>query len=376
MLNMKLCTGCTACKSICPKQAIDMISDKDGFLYPTINKDKCINCKLCEKVCPLDKKFTPMINKVYAAKSYDKNVILSSSSGGIFYELSKYILKNNGFVCGAAFDDNFQVHHIIIDNIEELPKLMTSKYVQSRIEDCYVEIKKLLNGDRLVLFSGTPCQTNGLKSYLKKDYSNLICIDIICHGTPAPRIWSYELNKYKKYNHSPVKSICFRDKKVSWKEYGYSCTYDDDSKKYSKHQNTTYSKAFLNDLDLRKSCYLCKAKGINRASDITLGDFWGCEKFSISINDDKLGLSIVVIHTNKGLDIVNKLKIKLEDVDKKAIDNNPSYFYSSLEYKKRKKYLNKVNEVNYDELTSKMINKTYLDRFINKVKRKIRNLVK
>ncbi len=376
MHNIKLCSGCSACKSICPKQAITMIANKDGFLYPFINRDKCINCKLCEKICPLGKKIVPTINKVYAAKSSNKNVVLASSSGGVFYELAKYVFKNNGYVCGAAFDSNFQVHHIVIDNIEQLPQIMTSKYVQSRMEDCFSEIKNYLSTGKLVLFSGTPCQSNGLKSYLKKTYDNLICIDIICHGVPSPRIWSYELNKYKKYNKTPIKSITFRDKRISWQEYGYSCTYCDNSELYNIHQNTTYSKAFLNDLNLRKSCYCCKAKGTNRASDMTLGDFWGCDNLQISINDNNYGLSLVIIHTDKGLSLINKLNLKLEEVDEMVLNNNPSYFYSSLEYKKRNSYMNKVSEFNYDELTEKMTKKTYFDRIINKIKRIFRNLHK
>lgn len=376
MLNIKLCTGCTACKSICPKQAIKMLTDRDGFLYPFIDKEKCINCKLCESICPLEKKFVPTINKVYAAKSNNMDIVLKSSSGGIFYELAKFVFENNGCVCGAAFDSNFQVHHIVIDNIGQLPQIMTSKYVQSKMENCFEKIKNYLNSNTIVLFSGTPCQSNGLRSYLKKEYKNLICIDIICHGVPSPRVWSYELSKYKKYNKSPIKDITFRDKKISWQEYGYSCTYEDNSKLYNRHQDTTYSKAFLNDLSLRKSCYYCKAKGINRASDITLGDFWGCDNLSISINDNNYGLSLVIVHSDIGLSFINKLSIKLEEVNEIVLNNNPSYFYSSLEYKKRNSYMNKVSEFNYDELTQKLARKTYFDRIKNKIKRIFRNLGK
>ena len=366
----KLCTGCSACKAVCPKHAIELVDDINLFRYPQIDSTKCINCGLCDKVCPLNKKFNVKLEKVYAAKSKNDEVVNSSSSGGIFYEIAKYVLDNNGYICGAAFDDKFQVHHIIIANFEDLPKLMTSKYVQSRMEDTYSKVKELLDTQKIVLFSGTPCQVNGLKSYLRIEYENLICIDIICHGVPSPRIWQYELGSNIK--DKEISNINFRDKRIDWSHYGTNYKFKDNNELFIEHNDTIYSKAFLNDLCLRESCYQCQAKGNNRASDLTLGDFWGVENTEVKLPNKDKGISLIIAHKQKGLDILSKINIEYEEVSSDVLKYNPSYNNYSTKITERNKYMSKVNEFNYKTLTLKMSKVSLYSR----CKRKTKNIIK
>lgn len=366
----KLCTGCSACKAVCPKQAIELVDDINQFKYPQIDSTKCVNCGLCDKVCPLNKQFKPEIEKVYAAKSKSKDIVDSSSSGGIFYEIAKDVLDNNGYICGAAFDENYQVHHIIVDNIKDLPKLMTSKYVQSRMENTYIDIKELVDNKKYVLFSGTPCQVNGLKSFLRKEYENLICIDIICHGVPSPRIWQYELTSNIK--DKKVDNINFRDKQINWPHYGTKYKFNDNSEIFIEHNDTIYSKAFLNDLCLRESCYKCKAKGDNRTSDLTLGDFWGIENEEVKLTNKDRGISLIIVHRQKGLDILSKLNVENEEVNNNVLKYNPSYYNYATRINERNKYMCKVNETNYKSLTLKMTKVSLYSRCKCKVKKLLR----
>ena len=203
MINIKdksKCCGCSGCMNICPKNAIIMKEDKNGFKYPIVDKEKCINCGLCEKVCPILNNKKEQQKEIKAYACYNKNIEerLKSSSGGIFILLAKEILKRNGIVFGAAFDENFNVKHISIDNEKDIEKLMGSKYVQSNMGKVYKEVKEFLENGKYILFSGTPCQIEGLKKFLKKDYDKLYTQDIICHGVPSPKIWQMYLEYQKK----------------------------------------------------------------------------------------------------------------------------------------------------------------------------------
>ena len=215
------CCGCTACMSICPQQAITMIADEEGFLYPSINQELCIECDLCKKVCPFSDNYRTSGNYdqplVYAAKHKDDNVRMNSSSGGMFTAISDYILDIDGVIFGAAFDENFVVRHQRAETVEERNKFRGSKYVQSNLVGVFKDIKNELNKGRTVLFTGTPCQNAGLRSYLNKNYDNLYLCDIVCHGTPSPLIFeNYKSFMQKKYK-SRIKELSFRDKLLGWR---------------------------------------------------------------------------------------------------------------------------------------------------------------
>lgn len=349
-LNSIKCNGCHSCSNACPEKCINMQPDIEGFLYPIIDLDKCINCHICEKVCPLTTHVGYSCDtKAYAAYNKNLKVRLNSSSGGIFSLLATEIINDGGVVFGAAFDNDFQVHHIAVYNTGDLKKLYGSKYVQSRIGKTYSQAKKYLDDGKSVLFSGTPCQIGGLKSFLRKDYDNLYTQDIICHGVPAPKLWKKYLSSIS--DGESVKSVCFRNKDNGWSNYQIKIKFDSHSFK-SKFTENKYIKMFLRNICLRDSCYNCEFKTLDRPSDITLADFWGINDVCPEMYDVN-GTSLLLIHTEKGKNLFNQIsdKIEYEATDlKKAIENNLSAIQSSVPHKKRKKYLSKIDSLDFDKL--------------------------
>ena len=354
------CCGCHACFDICPKDAISMKEDEKGFKYPYIDQDKCIDCGLCKKVCPVlnVKKEKKKDIKAYACYNKKLNERLESSSGGIFILLAKEILKRKGVVFGAAFDEQFNVKHIYVEKEKELKKLMKSKYTQSTIGDSYRKAKEFLDNDRYVLFTGTPCQIEGLKSYLKKDYEKLYTQDIICHGVPSPKAWDKYLKYQEKINKEKIKDVSFRNKDNGWKGYQMKILFE--TKTYSKsHSDDLFMKAFLKNICLRDSCYNCSFKKKYRVSDITLGDYWGIYDIHPEMNDDK-GISVFVASSNKGQELFNKIKGKLEYKETNlddAIKYNFSMIKSADHHKNEKKFIDKIDNMKFNQLITKYIPK-------------------
>lgn len=373
--NKTECCGCHACFNACPSGAITMIEDEKGFKYPVIDKTKCINCGLCEKVCPI-KDNSKVDNKpvAYACFNKDNDIRKNSSSGGVFTLLATYIINKGGVVFGASFDENFDVKHIKVENIEDLEKLRGSKYVQSFIGETYKQAKETLNKGVKVLFTGTPCQIEGLKSYLQKDYNNLYTQDIVCHGVPSYKIW----NKYREYRKKIDKDdpvfISFRNKDNGWMHYNTFFKYKNKSYKKAASMDL-YMNAFLQNLSLRDSCFACHFKKYNRVSDITLGDLWGVNNILPEMNDDK-GTSLVVINTEKGKKIFDEIskdieykEINLDD----AIKYNHAMIKSVPENLNRDKFFKDLEKDDFDVVAKRYIKKTSL---IRKVLGKIKRMIK
>ena len=323
--NLEKCSGCTACFNICPNQAIEMKENFEGFLYPEINLEKCTNCGLCEKVCQIDKKNENKKQKTCYAGIYNDEARKISSSGGTFVALAKYILKNNGCVVGCAFNDDYsKAQHIIISDINELGKLQGSKYLQSELNSVFSEIKKLLTNKKLVLFTGTPCQVDGLKRYLRKDYNNLITVDLVCHGVPSPKVWRKYLEKVS--NGKQVESLTFRDKRATWSFISLLSYKLNDELIIERSNENLYYNAFLKNLILRKSCSTCTYTNLKRVSDITIGDFWTIEKVNKNYDDSK-GTSLVFLNSSKGKKIFKEIskefKLFKKSRLKQALKGNP-----------------------------------------------------
>lgn len=328
-LNQK-CTGCMACYNACPNGAITIEENLEGFLFPKINEKLCINCNLCDRVCPINKKNNENIKTPNCyAMAADDTKRKESSSGGIFPVIAENIISEGGYVIGAAFVGN-NVEHIVINNVDDINKLKGSKYIQSEIKDIYKKARTLLNDNKTVLFSGTPCQIAGLYSYLDKKYENLYTIDLICHGVPSEKVYREyikEINPCAKTYHSN-----FRDKTTGWNNFSITTTVN--NKSISKSiKDDFYMQAFLKNFALRKSCSECEFANFPKQGDITLGDFWGIKKYRKSLDDNK-GTSLVLINNEKGKKLYNLIKNNLK-INKKvplkyAIKGNPNLKRASI----------------------------------------------
>lgn len=272
----KSCMGCAACANSCPKGCIHMEADGEGFLYPRIDEAVCISCNRCSTVCPVLSRSskTPLdAPRAYAAHNLDKNIVGSSSSGGVFTALAQNVLEEGGVVYGAAFRENFSVAHCRVETADQLPVFRGSKYAQSDVALSYRQVCDDLNAGRKVLFSGTPCQVAGLRSFLGKDYSDLLCVDIICHSVPSPKVWQEYLRELQVKAGEKIASASFRDKREGWEGYYLRVGFADGREDLRRGNDNYYMKAFIQGLSTRPSCYNCSFKGQNRGSDITLGDF-------------------------------------------------------------------------------------------------------
>ena len=346
IVNKSFCCGCAACVQICPKKCISLTEDTEGFLYPRVDKTKCIDCGLCETVCPfLSESAEREPKAVYAVKNPNDDIRQESSSGGVFTLLAEKVINDGGVVFGVRFDEKWEVEFAYSETIDGLSAFRGSKYIQARVGNAFIDAEQFLKAGRKVLFSGTPCQVKGLLQYLRKDYENLLTVDFVCHGVPSPKVWRLYLkeeveriarqgddgkNTVLSSKVMPnIKGINFRDKSSGWKKYSFALQLTEALAEGEQnsvlHTNKFYEnpfmQAFLSDLILRPSCYMCPAKSGKSGSDITIGDFWGIEHIKPEIDDDK-GLSLVMVHNeNKISNIVlsSMAELTLQD----AINGNP-----------------------------------------------------
>ncbi|MCR5430302.1 MAG: Coenzyme F420 hydrogenase/dehydrogenase, beta subunit C-terminal domain [Eubacterium sp.] len=367
------CCGCTACASACPVKCVSMKSDKEGFLYPSFNKEKCIECKKCEKVCPIKNNHnnTKEVDAI-CARSASIGIVKDSTSGGFFTPLAQHVLEQNGKVIGAAYTENKKIEHITVVNEKDLSKLRGSKYVQSDLKYIFSEVKKELEAGVMMCFSGTPCQISGLLNYLEKDYENLITVDVVCHGTPSPKLWKkyvdYQEEKYK----SNIKSVSFRKK-----TYGYhSGTMElvfENGKKYKGSARVDYMlKSFFREISSRPSCYECSFKTDTHQSDFTIFDAWHASELVPGLKDDDLGYTNVLINTDKGRDIFSIVKDKYEyypiekeraiELDGKMVRN------SAVPHPKRNDYYLDLDNEGLDEHIQKFIPISKKDYLVEKSK--------
>lgn len=321
------CTGCTACANICPTKAISMSHDNEGFLYPNISQGKCIECKKCIQVCPLkhpvDIKDRSHSIDVYATKHKLDSVRLNSTSGGFFTALTDDILKRKGVVYGAAFNNDMKVIHKSAVIKDERNKLRGSKYVQSDLNGVFNQLINDLKTGKEVVFSGTPCQTAGLLNFLhksKNEYSKLLFIDIVCHGTPSPLIWKEYIKYIEKSRNKKAVDFIFRDKKQGWRGYKTRILYEDGISENENEDLLLYTDLYKTNKIIRPSCYKCKFANTNRPSDIMIGDYWGIENNSKDFADD-LGVSLVYVNTKKGAIVFNRIASELTILESNIEDS-------------------------------------------------------
>ena len=302
----KLCSGCTACASICPKKCIQMQLDEEGFLYPVIDVKCCVNCGSCENVCPIHNpvKEEKVPQKAWLVQHENEAVRLDSSAGGAFTAIATVVLEKGGVVFGAAYDDGFQVYHTYVEDVNELQKFRNSKYVQSDLRSCFKQVKQFLKENRWVCFSGTPCQIEGLSKFLGKSYDRLLLIDVVCHGIPSPLIWNKYL-EYQKVDSDKPDNIRFRDKFYGYKYSTMSLIRNGKNVYHAGSQLDPMLRAFFSDICDRPSCYECPFKKRYRVSDLTIWDCFSVYDFDKDMDDDR-GTTRVLCHTEKGTDFIQQ----------------------------------------------------------------------
>lgn len=341
------CCGCGACQSICTHKCIQLKQDNEGFLYPDTNLPTCTNCNQCNNVCPIINITSPNTpQKSYVAINNNAIIRDHSSSGGIFYTLASYIISQNGVVFGAKFTKDFTLIHDECTTIESLVCLVGAKYVQSYLGESFIKVEQYLKVGKLVLFSGVGCQIAALKNFLKKEYSNLLTIDVLCHGVGSPSVWKTFINNWLYYEKDSLKSINFRDKSIGWEEYRLRLEYLHQNVYLNSYDNTYITGYFAN-LFLRPSCYHCVFKPYKSNSDITLADAWGINKLlDRKFCIDNKGTSLIIVNTKKGDQAIQSISanISYEKINLSAmIHYNPSLKYPSKENKRRNEFFYRFN---------------------------------
>ncbi|MCR5671530.1 MAG: Coenzyme F420 hydrogenase/dehydrogenase, beta subunit C-terminal domain [Butyrivibrio sp.] len=391
------CCGCGGCYNVCPQGAISMKQDEFGFLYPQIDHDKCISCGLCKSVCAFQntqETNTPVA--AYAAVNRDREQLFYAASGGLFTALAEKILSEGGAVFGCAMDihgGKITVHHVMADKKEDLKRLQGSKYVQSDTEKTFSETMTLLEDGRKVLYSGTPCQIAALKEFLKKDYDNLILVDIICHGVPGVKMLQGYLDLEKeKRGYKEITGYLFRDKKAGWGENSGLYGIDKKGREavYRRPARlSSYYALFLDGLISRKNCYSCKYACEKRPGDITVGDFWGIayehpdilKKGGAFVED--AGISCLIANTEKGRDFcedgslnIEKVPSTFEKIAKGNVHLNRPYEYTPKRDRVMELYLSE-GYAGVEKLYMKAYKKQRLIHFVfNKLPRSLRNKIK
>ena len=301
------CCGCNACAEICPKHCITMVADVKGFLYPKVDTAACIECGVCERVCPLRKENIRLnaLLKAFAAWNKDESEYLASSSGGAAQVFSSYIIKQGGVVYGCT-SESMHIRHIRVDSLSELSKLQGSKYVQSDVWGLFSQVKADTQAGKPVLFIGTPCQVAGLKNYIRRIPENLYLVDLICHGVPSQQMLHEHINHI--LNGRSAEQLSFRKGQLFRIEITSRCGTVYSSEPYGD----AYFKSFLNGLTYRDSCYHCPFARKERASDITIGDFWGLrDAASLPLKNNGGGISVLLPSTEKGEMLINAIKAKM-----------------------------------------------------------------
>lgn len=300
------CCGCNACGDVCARNAISFKTDIEGFWYPEVDKGKCTECHFCEKVCPIininELKKNDLSESIcYAAEHKNLEVVFDSTSGGLFSALAEMTYRNNGYVGGAVFNDDFKsVRHFISNDKRDLPRLRSSKYLQSSLEGFYRQVRDFVKAGEIVLVCGSPCQMAALRAFLRNDYDNLIIADYICRGINSPKVWGKYIDSFEeRYGHKVVYAKA-KSKEYGWRNLTQKVILDNGKAYFETKDQSNFTKGYLQTgVYCRPSCYDCKFKGYPRIADITLADFWGIEKVNTSM-EKNLGTSLVMINSKKG----------------------------------------------------------------------------
>lgn len=372
-----ICTGCSECAEMCPKQCISMCESYDGFLYPTIDHNRCISCGLCQKTCPNNKDIEKSQSSFYMAIHKDKDVLKNSSSGGAFTGLAKLVLNRNGYVAGAFMNpETKEVKHIIVDNVDELEKLRLSKYYQSNTDGVYKRVLAYLKQDKYVMFSGTACQIAALFSIVPEELGEkLLTVDILCHGVSSKKVIdSYIQSEEKKFKKKII-DYRFRIKEVlGWHSGGgtkMKLIFEDGSYYIEEKSVDTFFMAFNKNAVLRESCYSCKYCGTERISDFTIADFWGVTEQRANKQKQQEGISLLVCNSEKARRIIEELRrdMYIEKINQEeAIPYNNAFSQPNSRPIERDEFFSRLHS---GEDFQKIVKELYKDTYFNMSVKKI-----
>ena len=360
------CCGCGACANACPKKCIEMKSDNEGFLYPQVDEKNCVDCGLCEKVCPVKASGLPREDKpqAFAAKAKDKDVVAHSSSGGILTVLAEKIIQSGGAVYGCATGKGRKsARHIRVTSVEDLSILRGSKYIQSATGETFAQVKKDLDAGLSVLFSGVPCQINGLRAYLQKDFEKLYCVETVCHGVPSEKLWRKYTGALEKKYGAVLANVDFRCKKAPDKKPG-------EIEIFKSVNDDPYMALYLKNVALRPSCYDCPAKKQEKKADLTLGDLWGGSQLAPEFGAG--GASLVFVHSEKGRELWKAAGVGAEVKEisfDAAVKHNPSYDRSPQKPKGREGFYEDADKLDFPKLYKKYCPQSAKTKFKKTVKK-------
>lgn len=362
--NKVNCCGCNACGDVCSKNAISFKTDNEGFWYPEVDIEKCVDCGLCEKVCPIInvqelKKNDLPVSICYAAEHKNLEVVFDSTSGGLFSALADIMYKCDGYVGGAVFNEDFSVRQYISNDKSDLPRLRSSKYLQSHFDGFYNEVKNLLQSGEKVLVCGSPCQMAALRAFLRKDYENLIIVDYICLGINSPKVWHKYLESFEERYGSPVIYAKAKSKEYGWRNLTQKVILADGRHIYETAEQSNFTRGYLRtNVYCRPACYECKFKGYPRMADITLADFWGIDKIDKSM-EKNLGTSLVMVNSRKGEKYFENVKKRINYFQvplEKAEQGNPALNKSiPAPLVDRKLFFADLDNMSFDKLAEKYI---------------------
>ena len=294
------CSGCSACASICPVECIIMQDDFEGFKYPQVNKDKCVNCHKCEKVCPVINRPKQKGDKLkaYLARTKDDKLLQRCTSGGVFTEVARQIVKGGGVAYGVVYGENFTVKHERIADLSDIDRLPGSKYVQSDLGTIFLTVKKDIEAGKQVVFCGTPCQVAGLNNFIGKKCDNLLLFDLVCHGVPSPKLWgkyvAFLENKYGK-----LEDVNFRSKRLGYHISTMEESFVNGKSQIGSARTNLMSKCFFQNAADRPICYECPFKTVFRCSDFTIFDGWHASDYVQNFKDDDRGYTIILAQSEE-----------------------------------------------------------------------------